>query len=180
MDTKHTYSLGEVEGMTGIPAEEIHARLWKGELPGDGNTAFPGNRRGGSVNAETLEKLATEAHLRRSAPVQQPVSTRTHFQALPLEQAAGELGMTVREVEGLLHKGELEGPMLNHRYTGVTHASLSAYRKRQEDALRVEAVEAAMIPATVDDPERYERQGMKVEMLSLDRLKAFLTGRSRT
>lgn len=44
----------------------------------------------------------------------------------------------------------------------------------------MEAVEAALIPAPVDDPELYEKQGVKVEMLSLDRLKAFLTGRSRT
>lgn len=175
-----TYTLTQVEATTGIPAEEVHARLWKGELPGEGNTAMPGNRRFGTVNAETMEKLATEGRLRRTAVVEQPVIQRNHFQALPIGQVAEELGMTVREVEGLLYKRELEGPMLNHRYTGVTHASLSAYRKCQEDALRVEAVEAALIPATVDNPELYDRQGIKVEMFSLDRMKAFLTGRSRT
>nr|WP_320133183.1 hypothetical protein [uncultured Holophaga sp.] len=180
MDTKHTYSLAQVEGMTGIPAEEVHSRIWRGELPGDGNMAMPGNRRAGTVNEATMEQLVGECRARRVAAIQPPPVTRSHFQAIPLDQAALELGVTKQVVEGLLYKGELEGPMLNQRYTGVTPGSLRTYIRRQEEASLMEAVEQVLVPAEVDDPGVYAQQGVRVDLLSLEGLKAILTGRNRT
>lgn len=175
-----TYSLAQVEGMTGIPAEEVHNRIWKGLLPGDGNVAMPMNRRSGTVNAETMEMLAVEARSRQSAGNPEPPAQRYHTQAVPIQQVADELGLTVREVEGLLYKGQLEGPMLNRRYTGVTPQSLSTYRNRQEQASLVESVEAVLIPAELGSQETCASQGIRVRLLSLHNLKAVLTGRART
>lgn len=69
MTNKHTHSLAEVESQIGIPAEEIHARIWRGELTGDGNVAMPSDRRFGTVNTETFEKLHHEARIRRAGVV---------------------------------------------------------------------------------------------------------------
>ncbi len=174
MTHKRTYTLAEVAGLTGIPAEEVHARLWKGELPGDGNVAMPGSRTTGTVNAETLARLEQEGRLRSAAPTPAPQPTRQHFQAVPLAHAAQELGIPQVELEQLLVKGELEGPVLNHRFTGVTHASLEAYRERRRFQ---EAVEASLIPAPADVTARAARQGVKVEYLSIDALKRLLSSK---
>jgi len=171
------YSLAEVAGITGIPAEEIHERVRKGEFTGDGNMAMPSNHRAGFVNAETFALLEQEGRTRKGDSPAIPSAPRHLYQAIPLDQAAQELGITKKDLELLLVKGDLEGPVLNHRHTGVTHASLEAFRKRQRDMKVAEAVEAAMIAAPPDLTEEFARQGLKVNFLSLTALKQFVAGR---
>lgn len=173
MTHKHTYSLAEVERLTGIPAEEVHARIWRGELSGDGNVAMPTNRQAGFVNAETMAALEREGRQRKPAAPAPPAPWQV-FQAIPLAQAAEELGITSKELERLLVQGELEGPLLNRRYTGVMHGSLTAYQNRQAVQQAVEAAQAVAPEAVAADA---ASQGVTVDPSFLDALKRFLTGK---
>lgn len=125
-ETRHT--IGEAAMRSGLPVEEVHGRVWRGELPGVAN---PGGCLG-TVSGETLEALVNEGKARRAAAVGQPVAplARHHFQDYPIEQAAIELGISAREVEGLILKGELEGRYCAPRWVAVRRDSLESYRQR--------------------------------------------------
>lgn len=125
----HKVSLAQAANLSGIPVEEIHTRIYRGELPGEGNLAMPGNRTAGFVNGETLDRLCAEGKVRQSAAVPYAESgTRFHvYREMPIEQAAAELGMTVREVEVLLVNQELEGAFCFPRWVGVRHESLASF-----------------------------------------------------
>lgn len=151
--TQVRHSIAEAAGLTGIPAQEIHARIWRGDLPGDGNIAMPGNTSSGFINAETLALLEREARAARASrhtAVPDVPQTRNLYMAMPLAHVALELQVPVGEVERLLVVGELEGPVLNHRYTGVSYASLAAYQERLRATVPTVAPEIAL-PA-VQDP----------------------------
>jgi len=86
---------------------------------------------------------------------------RHHYQTLPMDQVAAELGVTVRDVEGLLVSGELEGIPWGTRWSGVRPASLEAYRNRPTPAPVPVAIPAPTTPAPVetvpDNPLNVER-----------------------
>jgi hypothetical protein len=133
METRNI-SISEAANLSGIPVEEIWGRIWHGELPG---TAMPSNRQAGTVSGETVERLVMEGRGRIAAGVVNPAYTprsKDVYRHLPMDQAAAELGIPVRDLEWLLVRGELEGPVLNHRHTGVDRASLAAYQDRQRAA----------------------------------------------
>jgi len=119
-------TLGEAAQISGMSAENLHGMIQKGEIPG---IAVPGNREMGTVSEATLEALI--ASQRRKEPQAVPMQLRRDFyQTVPLEQVAADLGMTVREVEGLLFAGKLEGSYLHPRWTGVKAVALAIYREQ--------------------------------------------------
>ncbi len=130
MSETHKVSIIEAANLSGVPVEEIHSRIFRGDLPGDGNLAMPGNRSAGFVNAGTLERLIAEGKGREVVGTVNPsLGVRFHvYMTLPIDQAAVELGMTVREVETLLVSGTLAGSFCHPRWTGVKHASLADYQ----------------------------------------------------
>jgi hypothetical protein len=132
MNETHKVSLIEAANQSGIPVEEIHARVFRGDLPGDGNIAMPGNRNSGFVNARTLERLITEGRGRHATGTHTPApGIRFHvYMTLPIDQAAAELGMSVRDVELLLVNREMEGSYCYPRWVGVKHQSLANYKDR--------------------------------------------------
>lgn len=98
-ETRH--SISEAAQLSGIPAEVIHARIFSGDLSGEGNAAMPGNRQAGTVNGVTLERLIHEGKAAQQQPPT-PAPVRVEwFQSVTLD-AAAELGISSREVEGLL------------------------------------------------------------------------------
>jgi hypothetical protein len=150
--TQHT--LAEASKLSGIPVEEIHNRVWRGDLPG---IAAPGSRQVGTISGETLERLiAEQQQARQESRVAVPDTHRAKswgYQAVPVAYAAGELGVTVAEVERLIAAGEIEGMTYNYpRWVTVRVESLEAYRQRRESvpAPVVPVVEAP--PAPVPPP----------------------------
>jgi len=133
-DTRFKTSIAEAADLSGIPVEEIHARIFRGELPGDGNIAQPGNRQSGFVNAGTLERLRAEGRGRTVTGTVNPgAGAHRHFyREAPIAEAAADLGMTVQDVELLLLHGELEGAFCHPRWIGVRHESLTAFQERRK------------------------------------------------
>jgi len=134
MTDTHKISIIEAANLSGIPVEEIHSRVFRGDLPGDGNLAMPGNRAAGFVNAGTLERLISEGRGRTITGTLNPtLGIRFHvYMTLPIAQAALELDMTVREVEALLVAQKLEGSFCHPHWVGVKHGSLAAFQERRK------------------------------------------------
>jgi hypothetical protein len=149
MNETRRSSIIEASNQSGIPVEEIHSRVFRGELPGDGNLAMPGNRTSGFVNAETLVRLVAEGKGRIAMGVPNPTpSNRRHlYRDAPIAQAAEDLGMTVWEVELLLLHRKLEGSFCHPRWVGVRHESLAAYKDQQ-----TVAAAQTPLPIPTDDP----------------------------
>jgi hypothetical protein len=119
-------SLFEAAALSGIAASELHGMIWRGELAG---VAFPGNREMGHLPEGAIERLIGAQRMKEPHAVPMQL-TRAHFQAIPLEQAAADLGLTILEVERLLSQGKLEGTYIHPRWTGVKSLSLALYREQ--------------------------------------------------